>query len=85
MGPLLPRRQFFDDPMAHGILGLYEANKIRIGHEDAKHSLAMDQEEAAIFEALLPPPRQRRGHRFAQSISRSRRTAGATGFLILSH
>jgi hypothetical protein len=52
----VPRRQFFEDPAAHGILCLYEANKIRIGQKDAKRSLAMDQEEAAIFEALLPPP-----------------------------
>ena len=54
MGLLLSRRQLFDDPAAHGILGLYEANKIRIGLEDAKRSLAMDQEEAAIFHCLRP-------------------------------
>ena len=36
VGLLVPRRQFFDDPMVHGSLGLYEADEIRISHSNAR-------------------------------------------------
>ena len=54
VGLLLPRRQLFDDPTADGILGLYEANKIRIGHEECQAFVSNGPRRSS--DILLPPP-----------------------------
>jgi hypothetical protein len=54
VGLLVSRRQFFDDLAAHRILGLYEANKISIGHSDAKASFAPAGQDRAILARKAP-------------------------------